>query len=498
MISWKTGSRAALGGSLALSLILTGCTSTTNAKTDETSNPSSLKPYNIVWYTYNKPQKDTAKVAQAVSDYLKDKINATLTINEIATGDYKTKMPVIIASQEKFDMCFTANWANNYFDNATKGAFVDLTSTGLLDKYGKDIKKTVDSTLLTGSSINGKLYAVPVNKEAAYQWGYFLNKTYIDKYHFDTSTVKTAADLEPMLKTIKDNEPGVTPLIWGGGNGGMQLLPYDPIISQAFPVSMKIGDSSKKMVNVYNTDEIKNLFALTHKFYQAGYIPKDILTMDTAPTLNAGKFFADLVAYTPDLEYNFYKQSVVYIPLEKPIVAGTAGTGAMQAISATSGDKDRTMMFLNLLYSDAKLLNMIDYGIEGTHYTKKSDNVAALPDGVTTANAAYASNIWTVGNEFLAYLTPTDTADKWSKFKSFNKDALQSPALGFNFDSSNVSSEVAQINTVVNQYYPSLMCGAVDPNKYLPEFNSKLNAAGLDNVIKEAQTQFDKWAKTKK
>lgn len=496
MFTWKRSSCAALSGLLTLSVILTGCKSAGGAS--QKTSGSDLKPYNIVWYTYCKPQKDTPAVAEAVSKYLKDKINASLTINEIDTGDYKTKMPVIIASQEKFDICFTANWANNYFENASKGAFVDLTSTGLLDKYGKDIKKVVDPTLLAGSSIDGKLFAVPVNKEAAYQWGYFLNKTYVDKYHMDTSKIKTIADIEPLLKTIKENEPDVVPLLGGGGTGNMQLMPYDPIISQNFPVGMKIGDSSKKMVNLYETDEVKSLFQTMHTFYQAGYIPKDALTKDFTTSLNAGKIFATIVAYTPDVEYNYHGLSVVYCPLEKPIVAGTAGTGAMQAISNTSSDKNRAMMFLNLLYTDKTLLNMIGYGIEGRNYVKKGDNVAALPDGVTSSTSTYSTNVWTVGNEFLSYLQPTDTATKWDKFKAFNKDAVQSPALGFNFDSTNVASEVAQINTVISQYYPSLMCGAVDPATYLPQFNSKLKAAGLDTVVKEAQNQFNKWSSTKK
>lgn len=377
-----------------------------------------------------------------------------------------------------------------------------MTSTKLLDNYGKDIKNVLDPTLITGSSINGKLYAVPVNKEAAYQWGYAFNKTFVDKYKLDTSNVKTVADAEAMFKVIKQNESDVIPLAVGGNAGTINLLPYDPIVSQTFPVAMNVINNTKKMINMYESDDVKNLFKTMNSFYKAGYIPKDAATTKSyTDKQKSGKVFATLITYTPDLELNFpalYGYSAVYCPLQTPTIAGTAGTGAMQAISTTSEDKERTMMFLNLLYSDKTLINMLDYGIENQHYVKKGDNVADLPSGVTASTNGYTANKWTVGNEFLSYLVPIDKSDKWDKYKKFNTTAVKSPALGFNFDNSKVSSQVAQINTVVSEYYPSLMSGAVDPDVYLPQFNSKLKSAGVEDVIKEAQTQYDTWTAIKK
>ena len=39
--------------------------------------------------------------------------------------------------------------------------------------------------------------------------GVLVNKTMAEKYGFDFSNVKTPADFEPMLQTIKEKEPGV-------------------------------------------------------------------------------------------------------------------------------------------------------------------------------------------------------------------------------------------------------------------------------------------------
>ncbi len=40
---------------------------------------------------------------------------------------------------------------------------------------------------------------------------------------------------------------------------------------------------------------------------------------------------------------------------------------------------------------------------------------------------------------------------------------------------------------------PSLNCGALDPEKALPEFLSALEAAGMDKILEEQQKQFDTW-----
>lgn len=47
----------------------------------------------------------------------------------------------------------------------------------------------------------------------------------------------------------------------------------------------------------------------------------------------------------------------------------------MLAISTTSEDPARAMMFINLLHTDPYLNNLLNYGIEGKHYLKVNENV---------------------------------------------------------------------------------------------------------------------------
>ena len=70
----------------------------------------------------------------------------------------------------------------------------------------------------------------------------------------------------------------------------------------------------------------------------------------------------------------------------------------------------------------------------------------------------------------------------------------KSPAFGYYFDQEPVTSEVAAVNTVIEQYTPSLNCGAINPEEALPEFIEALKAAGMDKIIAEQQKQLDEWA----
>ena len=45
----------------------------------------------------------------------------------------------------------------------------------------------------------------------------------------------------------------------------------------------------------------------------------------------------------------------------------------------------------------------------------------------------------------------------------------------------------------MDEFGKALYTGSVDPDKYLPELNKKLEAAGIQDVIDEMQRQVDAW-----
>ena len=113
---------------------------------------------------------------------------------------------------------------------------------------------------------------------------------------------------------------------------------------------------------------------------------------------------------------------------------------------------------------------------------------------MTDDSKGYNPNVdWMFGNQFNGLLREGQNDDDWEKTKEMNDAAVQSRILGFAFDSTSVTNEMAAVNSVVDQYALSLETGAVDPKTTMPEFIKKLEAAGSDTIVKEMQKQLDAW-----
>lgn len=88
------------------------------------------------------------------------------------------------------------------------------------------------------------------------------------------------------------------------------------------------------------------------------------------------------------------------------------------------------------------------------------------------------------------------TEDYYQELADFNNsidDAHTSKVLGYCFNTDTVSTQYAALSDVVTQYATSLSLGVSDPDTTIPEFLSALDAAGINEVIAENQSQLDAW-----
>jgi putative aldouronate transport system substrate-binding protein len=475
---------------------VTPATTAEETKAVEPTKPA-LDPYEVTWYFVGNGQpKDMPLVEAEANKYLKDKINATIKITCFDWGSYEQKITAMIASGEPFDICFTAIWINNYRVNAAKGAFLPLND--LFDKVGPKTKELLGKDFLAGSAIDGKNYAIPCNKEKAHNWGFIFRQDLVEKYSLDIKSVKKLADLEPMLKVIKEKEKGIYPLGIKDGETPYQQLDWDKIGDDDVPGALYPDNRDSKIVNEFETPEAKAMFEQLHAFYKAGYIRKDAAAAGEsyAPDQKAGKMFVYSASLKPGKDAEMTNQGGgtfkwIQQDITPPVMSNRETTGSMMAISKTSKNPERAMMFLELFNTDPVLNNLINFGIEGTHYTKKSDTVIDL-----VKDSGYKEMVgmqWALGNQFLNYLLPNEDPKKWEKFLEFNTKALPLKSLGFSFNMEPVKTEAAACKAVYKEFMPQLDTGTADPNVTLPKFTDKLKKAGVDKIIAEMQAQYDKW-----
>jgi len=527
-----TGKRrlgAGAAGLLTLALLLQACASggnngeteasaTVSPKASESATPSAsaepsaseetkLAPYEVTIVYFGKPQQDDALVEEKLNEFFTEKINATVKLQPIASSEYKNRTELMMNAGEKMDLVFTASWLN-YFGNVTKGAFLELDD--LLEKHGQGIKQELNPLYLEAPRMNGKLYAIPTNKEITQGKAITYRKDFVEKYNIPIDTINSMADLEPWFEKVKADSPDLTGFYLAGGSGNFTsgFLMYEgqsnwrpigpvPAKTPMFLLDYKATDMKvKSVLDPEIADLNKKELELYRKYYEKGYINSDSGTSTTAidDYRKQGKIWTQTSTWKPgsDIELQLADNNqfeYVSHVVEEPIVTTDLAAGSMFSISRTSKDPERAMMVLNYLHTDPYAVNLFVNGIEGKHYKKVGDNRIE-----PIADSGYSPGIfWVVGNQLINYLKPGQPDDLYTNWKKFNDEAKRFPLMGFVFDDTNVKNEITQMTAVVNEY-KVIFTGAVkNPSKELDERNAKLKDAGIEKVQAELQAQIDAW-----
>ncbi|UQZ83347.1 Bacterial extracellular solute-binding protein [Paenibacillus konkukensis] len=493
----------------SLTLILAGCSPGSKAPDNAVSNADSgnagkLKPYEIkmAFFTTTSQTQGITEVEKAVNEITKKKLNATVKFVPISFGSYAQQLNLMGASNEKLDL-LVSGVGGTYSTQVAQGRLLALDD--LLAKYGGDITKTLDPAFIQAAKVNGKLYGITSNRDLAADRSLLMRKDLIDKYKIDLSKLTSYKDLDSVFQTIKDKEPGITPLVLYTSS----TTPADQFVNSDFDIlGDRIGvidyaNKDLKVLNLFETPQYADYLNTARAWYDKGYILKDAATSkdNGSDLVKAGRAFSYFITSKPGNVTQTARTTgyeMVEYKISKPVSNTSHITRFMWSIANSSQDPARTMMLLNLMYSDKDLINLLSWGIEGRDYVKKSDNVIDYPQGVDAKSVPYGLNQgWLFGDQFKSYVFNGDPEDIYKQTDQFNKEALKSPVLGFTFDSSPVKTEVAAVTNVMNQYRAGLETGTLDPKAALPDFIGKLKSAGIDKIIAEKQKQIDEWTKTK-
>ncbi|WP_342758566.1 ABC transporter substrate-binding protein [Kineothrix sedimenti] len=476
----------------------------------DTSEPVTLK-----WYLHGSTVNDDKAVMEKVNEYLGEKLNVTLEPIWGTWGDFDEGSTLAINGGDDVDIYFTCSWsANEYNSFAKKGAWVRLDDpeTNLLANYGSDIWNALPEVLKTGAEIEGSdgygVYALPAFKDFGTQNTWDINVTLLEKYGYTLDDIKNTDyyGFGDILKTVKEGEGADfypllvegfvlermvdNSIIVNGDSGSLNVLSYyiDPT-----DVSKDIGS---KIVNKYATEEYKKFVEQTREYYEAGYIDPGCANKQTANDLRtskqlSGSYLIGTQSYALGYEVQASQErgiEVAFVPCTPPYVDKTSTQGAMMAISTASKNPERAMAFLNLLNTDPYLMTLLEYGVEGTHYNLNDDGLVVF----TAERDNYQP--WRNGMGNITLLPPQEGEGKdffTNTFIPYYEAAKAIPAFGYQFDPTNVETELAALANVGEEYALALSVGAIDPETALPEFLDKLEAAGMSTVVDEANAQLD-------
>lgn len=495
---------------VALSMVLSACGGGTTepskesekpaveSKVEESKEPAEDKAeetehVTLKWYVRQAEPEGRERVLEAANEIVEQELNATLDLEFINPGDYNEKMQIIMAAGEEFDICWTSEWANKYDSNAAKGAYLALDDY-FNDEYMPDILAAIPENLWEGVKVNGKIYGIP-NLQVMYdQAGLWFRKDMADKYDLDVEGITSWEDLTPIFQAIKDNEPNDVFAYRGTIPGTKIETAFD---QNATVISSRlfIYDADTKTVHNDFYENYLDTLKLFRTWYEAGFVPNDAATLqDEVSMYRAGKMFSRYHRIKPGNEAEFYNNhgfEIYGVPIGKKIITTSGIQSTLNSVSVTSKNPERAVEFINLLYKDAQLYNILVFGLEGQDY-EMIDDLHLRP-----IEGGYTGTSWMMGNQFNALLLEGQPDDVWEQTIQGNSEASYDPLVGFILDRSPIETELSSCEAVFKEYEPILLYGLDDPEKALGEMNVKLEAAGIEEATAEIQRQVDEFLASK-
>lgn len=475
----------------------------TEKVTEQTTEPeteATLKEAVVQWYTaYPEVDSGRDQVYEAFNKILKEKINASVNFNIIEFGQWGDKIGVLLASGEDIDIVWH-NWSFSYAANVSKGLYKPLDD--LLENYGQSILRDIPSAMMDIQRIGGEIYAIPCYQISTQGSSQIILKDVVDKTGYDITKIKTIPEFEPFLKEAHEAFPDLYDVMAkGGGIWGsyMMMLGWEGFSgARGNCLAVDYYDDTKTVFNMYATPEYKEYCEMINRWYNEGYIRKDVASVsDTTPEERAGKY---VVTFGGTILYPGYNTieakningfDYVEVITSKSFWTHTSGQSTMLCIASQSKEPERAMMVLDLLNDDQELTDTLAYGIEGVNYTRLSPTkVERIP------NTGYNFNWqWSMLNTFKMSTESTVADDHNAKVLKTMADAVPSQLAGFTENADEYDIYFAQCKTAWEEKGIGLSTGVLDPAVNLPQFLEQLKAAGIDEMIEIIQGQIDEQLK---
>lgn len=512
--STETGSEAAAGEADS------GVTKTAYGEYTE-ENPYQLTFAYLEFYTQDEAAR--AAVQDAINAKLVPELHIEVELLPLQPADYQSKVQMMLSGGDKLDVfpiqsTLASSWIN-------MGGIYDM-SEFMDSAEGKAVENALGDSLAHAGTVNGILYGFPANKEyvelgglcmradicdelgITEEYGLEKNKDEYDGKIYDWSV---AGDI---FAKVKEAYPDMIPLYLQGSSSQMnRFIHVDQLGDNFGVIDWEADQESTTVVNKFETDTYKNTITMLANWYDKGYIFKDAQTdtSGSATMMKAGNTFSYVTAIKPGFLveaaaangmdcYAMYFGTGVESDrgTESVLFTGNAclyNTG----IANNSEDPEMAFKFISALYSDSELMNLWQYGIQDVNYKLNDDGTIYFADGEDGSNYKYHQNTgWSMGNQMISYVWSdgSKSADYWDKLQTHNDWGVVSKTFGFNWDSTQYSTQITALSNALSTYRAALETGSVgaaNVESTLKELNDALYAAGLQDVMDAKQVQLDEW-----
>ncbi|MCM1065248.1 MAG: ABC transporter substrate-binding protein [Eubacterium sp.] len=500
--SGSAGSSAA--GSTAGSTGNAGSTGSSGGAID-TSEHVDLKMYLLGDRT-----PDFDEVYAEINKILEEKLNCSVSVDFLSWGEHDTKYSLLFSGGEDFDLIFTASSWGHYEPTVSMGGFYPLTEE-FIQTYAPDIWDVVPEVAWSQAKIDGTAYMVPNYQNEFGQDVLAVRGDLMEQY--GVSQITNWDELMDFYKKCGENgqyasqggpwyqyfqNQGYT--ITGGAPKGGEMILYntqDP--------------SDLSFTYILDWEGFSDYCHQMKELADAGCWSQDVLS-DSAERqdglLNgrtAGMIW-NLGSCRNYAEQANKEHSDWNVTLVDPVAAQPKKVNSYinngMAINVSSRNPERAMMVLNEFYTNPTINDLTRFGIEGKHWEAIGDDQFKVIDetnfGVDSncnwgwMNAEIKRTEYKEDRTFL-----DDVYDEM--LESWESNIKEEHVYdGFNFDSTNVTTQMAAVDAVIPTYCDPLINGLVpDVDKALEDFRKAMETAGIRDIIAELEKQAAEYVASK-
>jgi putative aldouronate transport system substrate-binding protein len=464
-------------------------------KPTEGANETVEEPYTVAIQLVNiaRDLSDIEMVEEAINEITVPAINAKVDIQNIFIGDLPSTTSMNIVSDGKMDI--VAVGLTQKLNNISNDGILLPLDDYL--QYAPTFVSLVDDYLETGK-VNGQQLAIPATPYVANGKGFAYNKDMADQYGIVLEDGATFEEFTKAFKILKENG------IYGLTNGAAGSL------NTQFWYNLELygtnGDygvivdpvNNTTIENFYASDIFREFVKQMKEWTDLGYMPADSLT----DTTTVQEYFSMGRIFGTPTDYNMAQFAtwqagkdfaIDIVQIQEPVVSTSSVVERMWGIASNSENPKKAMEFLEYMYVNPAVANLLQYGIEGQNYTiVEGTKSVTTSEGAVTGSTGYTSLFTQYGNTVETYTAAPNTDSYSEDVMAYNKDVPVSATLGYNFDSTEYSAEAGMVSNVIAEYLPRFQTGQIDNvDESIQKFLDALDRAGYNDIIKANQEQLD-------
>ena len=464
---------------------------------------------NILYVSMGPVPAGVDAVEAEINKITESEINTHVNVEVIEIGSYDQQVNLKLSSSEQLDLILTMPGGPASFTTMrSQGQLQDISD--LLEEYGQGVLDTVGD-LMAATTVDGGIYAVPVYRDVSSSEYIVMRTDVLEDLGLleKAQNMTSMTEYEEILEAVASSEKwsnlapigaGAGILIFATGGGCIggdkfaDMTAFDMLGDTMNLVGVNPDGSDPTVELTYSSDEYRAMYEQVKDWYDRGFVYKDAQTesatgSELIKSNVAFSFIMDGEYGVEDAQTQLCGMPVTCVPiLSYPISTGSC-TKFTWGVPSAAKEPEAAIAFLNMMYTDARINNLMAWGIEGVDY-EVTDGIAHYIEG--NENPAYHLADYTVGNQFLVLPWEGAEADRREITKELMDSTPVSAYLGFSADLSAVTTELSGINNVLAEFRPQVETGMASEEVY-QDFQERLATVGADKIVAEYQNQLNDW-----